>query len=98
MLWQRKEVQRIVGAVTRPPPAYFPVFTSYYVATGDRNVGSGNHEINCTGDKRFGLVDEGYRVLERNATTYGRGIPGFVIHTIHGISFRGLSVATTDMA
>jgi len=73
MLWQRKEVQRIVGAVTRPPPAYFPVLISNYLATGDTNVASGNHVINCTGDKRFGLVDEGHRVLEGNATALGQG-------------------------
>jgi len=73
MLWQRKEVQRIVGAVTLPPPTYFRVFTSNYVAIRDTNIGSGNHVINCTGDKRFGLDDEGHRVLERNATAYGRG-------------------------
>lgn len=73
MLWQRKEVQRIVGAVTRPPPAHFPVFTYNYVAIGNTNVGSGNHVINCTGDKRLGLADEGHRVLERNATASGQG-------------------------
>lgn len=73
MLWQREEVQRIVGAATLPHPAYFPVFTSNYVAIGDTNIGRGNHVINCTGDKRSGLVDEGHRVLERNATASGQG-------------------------
>jgi hypothetical protein len=73
MMWQRKEVKRIVGAVTHPPPAYFPLFTSNYLATGDTNFASGNHVINCTGDKSFGLVDEGHRVLERNATASGQG-------------------------
>lgn len=67
-----KEVQRIVGAVTLPSPAYCPVLTSSYVAVGDTNVGSGNHVVNCTGDKRFGL-DDGHRVLERNATASGQG-------------------------
>ena len=73
MLWQRKEVQWIVGAVTLPPPAHFLLFTSNYMAIGDTNFGSGNHVINCTGDKCFGLVDEGHRVLERNATASGQG-------------------------
>jgi hypothetical protein len=43
------------------------------MAIVDTNVGSGNHVINVTGDKRFGLVYEGYRVLERNATASGQG-------------------------
>jgi hypothetical protein len=52
---------------------YFPILTSKYLATVDTNVGGGNHVINFTGNKNFGLVDEGHRVLERNATTSGQG-------------------------
>jgi hypothetical protein len=91
MLWQRKEVQRIVGAVTLSPPAHFLVITSNYMASGDTNIGSGNHVINCTGYKRFGLVDEGHRVLERNATASGqRESPGSFVSPSMGL----LSVAS----
>jgi hypothetical protein len=60
------------------------------VATGDTNVASGNQVIDCTGDKRFGLVDKGNKVLERNATASGqRESPGWSFSPSMGL----LSVA-----